>query len=170
MSAGQFVRRKRVAIPLVAATVAALGIGVSAAIPDPNGVIHGCYKQNNGDLRLVDDPSQCQNSESAIFWNQQGIQGEQGPPGVLDFYVRTEQQTFAPPVTVQFNMEATCDPGDKVTGGGVRASRFTEIEEYYDFPIQPNLDGWAASGLFTGDEEVTVEVRAVCADLPQPLD
>ena len=56
---------------------------VQAAIPDPNGVIHACYRPN-GNLRLV-DKSSCTGNETAISWNQTGPagpQGEAGPQGV----------------------------------------------------------------------------------------
>ena len=49
---------------------------VQAAIPDPNGVIHACYRAN-GNLRLV-DKSSCTGNETAISWSQSGPQGPQG--------------------------------------------------------------------------------------------
>ena len=81
------------------AGVAATGIVmiVQAAIPDPSGVIHACYRPN-GNVRLV-DKSSCTGNETAISWNQtgpagppgeagaqgtpapQGAPGPQGPPG-----------------------------------------------------------------------------------------
>src|SRR5581483_2855382 len=67
---------------------AALGIaaGVQAAVPDSNGVIHGCYKTPNGDLRVIDPASggSCKNNETALNWNQKGptgAAGAQGPAG-----------------------------------------------------------------------------------------
>src|SRR6516165_11143520 len=52
---------------------------VQAAIPDPSGVIHACYRAN-GNLRLV-DKSNCTSSETALSWNQTGPQGAPGAPG-----------------------------------------------------------------------------------------
>jgi hypothetical protein len=76
----------------LAAGLAAAGVViVQAAIPDPGGVIHACYRAN-GNLRLV-DKSSCAGNETAISWSQsgpagpqgeagpQGIPGPQGPPG-----------------------------------------------------------------------------------------
>jgi hypothetical protein len=60
-----------------------------AAIPGSDGAIQGCYKQNSGDLRVVESAGDCRKSETAIQWNQkgpvgpQGPAGEQGPPGPL---------------------------------------------------------------------------------------
>ena len=70
---------------LVAGLATAGVVIVQAAIPDPNGVIHACYRAN-GNLRLV-DKSSCTTDETALSWNQsgppgpQGIAGAQGPQG-----------------------------------------------------------------------------------------
>jgi hypothetical protein len=63
----------------VAATVAVVG-GirlVAAGLEEPE-VIHGCFSNRNGTLRIADE---CRSDETAIFWNQQGPQGPPGPPG-----------------------------------------------------------------------------------------
>jgi Collagen triple helix repeat (20 copies) len=58
---------------------AGLAMIVQAAIPDPNGLIHACYRPN-GNLRLVDKTS-CTGNETAISWNQTGPAGPQGAAG-----------------------------------------------------------------------------------------
>jgi len=73
-------RGKKWVIP-VAGAVLALAAGIAyAAIPDNGGVIHACYKNVNGLLRVVDSasPAACRQSETALSWNQQGVPG---PPG-----------------------------------------------------------------------------------------
>ena len=55
--------------------------GVHAAIPDSSGVIHGCYRNHDGSLRVVDNPTTCKHNETAVSWNQTGPQGPQGPVG-----------------------------------------------------------------------------------------
>lgn len=79
---------RRVVLLTGVVLTAVLGItaAVQAAIPDAGGVIHGCYKTNQGTLRVIDtDAGQaCANSEAALNWNQTGPagpQGAQGPPG-----------------------------------------------------------------------------------------
>lgn len=53
-----------------------------AAIPAADGTIHACFKNNNGDLRVVDAPyDSCKKNETAIQWNQTGPQGPRGLPG-----------------------------------------------------------------------------------------
>jgi hypothetical protein len=85
-------RRGSVLIGVVVGTLAAMLAGgiAWATIPGTDGVIHGCYKAKNGQLRLVDASSQskhsahhsdCRPSELSIDWNQQGPPGIQGPPG-----------------------------------------------------------------------------------------
>jgi hypothetical protein len=64
-----------------AATMIAIVAVVHATIPDSGGVIHGCYLNNSGTLRVVDDPSTCKNNETAMAWSQTGPQGQQGPQG-----------------------------------------------------------------------------------------
>lgn len=77
----------RVRIGVIAATAGvAFGIGgaVWASIPDAAGVIHACYKTQNGQVRIIDPGAggSCQPSETAIQWNQTGTQGPAGPQGV----------------------------------------------------------------------------------------
>ena len=52
-----------------------------ATIPDGAGVFHGCYQQQNGQLRVVESAGDCNSSETAIFWNQTGPVGSPGPAG-----------------------------------------------------------------------------------------
>ncbi len=47
---------------------------VLAAIPDSNGFINACYKNNGGALRVVDASTDCTNSETALDWRRDGGQ------------------------------------------------------------------------------------------------
>ena len=64
-------------------TAIVVGGGVAYAIPDQNGVIHGCYKTGDGKLRVVDTDKgeSCLQSETSIDWGQTGPQGATGPQG-----------------------------------------------------------------------------------------
>src|SRR6476646_10574416 len=74
-------RRSRRLVLLVV-TLFALAAGIAyATIADGSGVIHGCYKTQNGQLRVVPAGESCLSSEQAIQWNQGGPTGPQGPPG-----------------------------------------------------------------------------------------
>ena len=75
---------------LVVLNVAGLTVAgiVYAAIPDSNGVIHGCYANNGGRLRVIDTSAggSCNASETALHWNQSGQKGPTGPTGPSDAY------------------------------------------------------------------------------------
>ncbi len=68
----------------LAGGVFAVGIGATAlsGIPDANGVVHTCFNQNNGNWRVVADPTGCRPEEVALDINQFGQPGPQGPQGV----------------------------------------------------------------------------------------
>ena len=72
-----------IALGLIAAVFVIAGGVALGAIPSGNGTIHACYKDVNGQLRVIDDEAgdDCLLSETAISWNQQGTQGNQGPTG-----------------------------------------------------------------------------------------
>ena len=83
---GRVMRRhfSRVVIAVTAVVVVAIAGGVTYAVADigGSGVINGCYKSQNGQLRLIDPASaSCNPSETAISWNQTGPQGPAGPQG-----------------------------------------------------------------------------------------
>lgn len=53
---------------------------VQAAIPDANGVIHGCYLPS-GNLRVIDSGSTCKGSATPLNWSQTGQPGPAGATG-----------------------------------------------------------------------------------------
>ena len=82
-------RRIRVLVALLAAVLAGIATAVAlAAIPDSNGVIHGCYATASGSLRVVNASSECFVTETPLDWGVEGpagaagSQGPQGLPGV----------------------------------------------------------------------------------------
>jgi len=64
-----FSRRVRLGALLVVAVGFAAGGIAYASIPDPGGVIHGCYDKKSGALRVI-DAGPCGNREVALNWNQ----------------------------------------------------------------------------------------------------
>jgi Collagen triple helix repeat (20 copies) len=77
-------RFRRVALALIAVAVVAIAGGVTYAVADigSGGVINGCYKSQNGQLRLIDAAADsCHPSETAISWGQTGTQGPKGDKG-----------------------------------------------------------------------------------------
>jgi len=58
---------RRVCVAAVALVVFAVSAGIAwATIPGSDGLIHACYKDGNGDLRVVSDPSSCRAHETPI--------------------------------------------------------------------------------------------------------
>lgn len=76
-------RRARLGV-LVAVVLGVAAGGIAyASIPDSNGVIHGCYAQKDGRLRVIntDAGASCNTTkENPLNWNQAG------PPGPSDAY------------------------------------------------------------------------------------
>lgn len=53
-----------------------------AGIPGAEAVIHGCYQNVEGQLRVIDpDTDSCRPSELVIAWNPRGDTGAPGDPG-----------------------------------------------------------------------------------------
>ena len=67
------------------ATLTAVMGGGSAVLADhqSDGIIHGCVKVPTGALRIVSNPSECDpKHETAIEWNRQGRDGQDGAQGM----------------------------------------------------------------------------------------
>ena len=73
----------RKAVTLAVAVGAVAAGAAYAAIPDGAGVIHGCYTNRGGILRVIDPSAgtRCTSLETAISWSQQGPKGDTGAPG-----------------------------------------------------------------------------------------
>jgi hypothetical protein len=77
-------RLSRVVFAVAAVAVVAIAGGVTYAVADigGGGVISGCYKENNGRLRLIDPATDsCRRNETPISWSQTGPQGPAGATG-----------------------------------------------------------------------------------------
>jgi hypothetical protein len=113
-------------VGLVVSLAIVVVAAVQAAIPDPSGTIHACYR-SNGNLRLV-DRSSCTSSETALTWNQTGPQGPAGapgpqgppgiagPPGVAGYEIINTHETL--PLNGSIEVTATCPSGKRVIAGG----------------------------------------------------
>jgi hypothetical protein len=91
----------------LALTVALGGVAYSA-IPDPMGVIHGCYANMRGAVRIIDSTASCDAGETALNWSQQGpagpagatgpagAQGPEGPPGQPPAFTKSVVKATVP--------------------------------------------------------------------------
>src|SRR5689334_14506558 len=66
---------------LTGAAVVALVTYVTVFAAPPPTTIQACYNDTNGNLRLVDSPSDCRTHENPISWNVAGPPGSPGPAG-----------------------------------------------------------------------------------------
>jgi len=57
-------------------------VGAGGLIPDPSGLIHGCYDNATGAMRVVTSATSCAATETPISWNQAGVPGATGPIGL----------------------------------------------------------------------------------------
>jgi hypothetical protein len=152
-------RRLRPSAALVVA-IAALAISLGgvayATIPDSNGVIHGCYLNKIGTLRVIDtDTAQhCLSFETPIQWNQTGPTGAQGPAGangVSGYQIVSE--------TVPYNGSPVhqivpCPSGKKVLGAGQDGG--TALSDF------PTTDGSAWDFY---EESGPANLYVICADV-----
>ena len=65
------------------ATALTVLVSISFASSAPAQVIHACVKNPNGQLRIVNDPADCQSHETHLSWNVQGPPGPTGPTGPM---------------------------------------------------------------------------------------
>ena len=91
---------------LIVATVAlvvALGGVAYATIPDSGGIIHGCYLNSNGALRLIDTGAgqRCSANEKTVQWNQTGPAGPPGPSAFAGYADGGNQQPVNCPTNYQ---------------------------------------------------------------------
>jgi collagen triple helix repeat protein len=77
-------RVRRGALAVAAVALVAIAGAVTYAVADigGSGVINGCFKTQNGQLRVIDPATdECLPSETPISWSQTGPQGLRGPTG-----------------------------------------------------------------------------------------
>lgn len=154
---------KRWSVVVVAVVAMAVGAGIAwASIPDSDGVIHTCFK--NDKWRVIDSASEsCRPSETTLNVN----------PGAVHAVIRTETHTIHPGEGHTFT--AHCNPGEVATGGGWRLVGPVGPVDITNQGIVPQSAssepsagevpiGWKIIGAFNVDtEDHDVTVFAVCA-------
>ncbi|MCH8741334.1 hypothetical protein IH779_00250 [Patescibacteria group bacterium] len=166
---------------LAAVLLVAGGVALATShIPDQNGVINACYKNQSEQLSVVDVNGNCANNETKISWNQTGPQGpigltgpagpqgNPGSPGVSNLQRVSNQATIS---TNSFLLvSAICTDGRVVLGGGASASN-SNINVWINQPGIGINDaggsgGWTgAAGHVGGSPGFTLRVYAICANV-----
>jgi hypothetical protein len=143
-----------VGVAVLTGVAALTGAAIAfTTIPGADGLIHRCYSNSNGDLRVIDDATDsCHPNETAISWSQSGI---------LGYEVITETKTAAPAASSVAN--ARCTSGKKVLGGGYHPPGGFQVNQSF-----PQLSGAVANGwqvLVTNNNTLPADFTAyaVCA-------
>ena len=106
---GSHARRNVVAYLALGVALGAAGGVAYSSIPDPQGVIHGCYNNARGAVRVIDTGGSgvCEAGETALDWNQRGQPGPAGPPGAALTYGKSASGPVALPSPGQVKTIAT---------------------------------------------------------------
>jgi hypothetical protein len=164
MSATRPWLRRGVAFAVVAVAAAVGGVAY-AAIPDPSGVIHGCYVSGTGQLRVYDSQSptakKCASNETPLNWNQQGPQGPAGPAGPAGPTGPTGPTSPTGPTGPSGPTGPTGATGPAGTSNGYATSNTRTIDST-DPNNQEQLIG--LSGLPSGDYMVWLTITNLSGD------
>jgi hypothetical protein len=163
--------RRAAIVGATAALIVGFSVAAYATIPDSSGVIHGCRKNSDGSVRVIDSDlgQTCASGWTALNWSQAGPQGPIGPtgpqgptgPGVTYYVVDDPRTVSGGSVTTSTN----CNEGDFAIGAGnaldpvkLRVTRFwpdPNSTRSWEIQVQ-NLDS---------PNPMSWEVRLVCAHL-----
>jgi Collagen triple helix repeat (20 copies) len=133
-----------VSLAVISVAMSTFGIAVVVGIPDSAGVIHACYAQSSGAVRLVESATNCKNNETAITWNQTGQTGPQGPVGPQGPQGATGAQGPAGPQGPQGVQGATGPQGPAGPAGTARAYGTITPGANPTFNASVGLTGWTA--------------------------
>jgi hypothetical protein len=155
-------RRRHILLGAIAGAVvmAAAGSIAWAAIPDANGVIHACYKQSNGALRVIDTATEtCDASESPPSWSKSGLSG---------YEVKVAES--ATDSTPNKGVLVHCSRGKDLLGGGARVNA-SGGGVVFEVAIDASTPAFAGTWVANAHEVVPTATQwfvqgiALCADL-----
>jgi hypothetical protein len=114
--------RRSVALAVSVGSALVLAVGFAyATVTDSGGVVHGCAKTPNGQLRIVASASDCAPSETSVDWNQVGPTGPAGSPGIsgyqrllVAYFAGGQQFDSVSPKS----LTVRCPAGKQILGGG----------------------------------------------------
>lgn len=159
---------KRLVAGFVAGAIFVLGGVAVATIPDGQGVIHGCYKNNSGVVRIIDDSvDTCTSQETAITWSQTGPAGQDGTNGIDGQDGSDATATDIGDVVIFPRVTSTGTGQCQVGGDCVPVQLFLSARSF--FPLEPGeikvricIDGYScitrtpsASGAFVATDADT---------------
>jgi hypothetical protein len=153
----------------VAAALLLVGGIAVASIPDASGVIHGCRKNSDGQLRVIDSDlgQTCATGWTPLNWSQTGPQGPAGAAGVSGReVVRTALNVPANSYAAGegFSLYAFCPSGKLVVGGGGEGAAPMLLQGSRPFgdPGGAWLMLFRAADTATAFPGLTLEAYAIC--------
>jgi hypothetical protein len=144
----------------------------AGAIPGPDGVIHGCYRDTTGKLRVIAAGETCDRNETPLPWNQAGApgpkgdkgdkgdRGDAGPaglPGLSEYQTIPVQQPVSAAGAYVF--EAACPAGKTAISGGYTVPNGALVTESHPRDGDPTV--WRLA--FTVPAPTTVTLYLQCA-------
>ena len=145
----------------IVAGVVLLASGVAlASIPGPDGVIHACRSNGNGELRAVDETATCPNGWTALSWNQSGPAGSSGMSGYEVIASFSGDLDSDPGTTPE--VRALCPIGKQPVGGGF--SLFSSQESGTVAASLPAGRSWSVT-FRKGIGTLRFSVTAICVNV-----
>lgn len=179
--------RKLLIVLIVAAGLTGVGAVAYASIPGSDGVVHGCRKNSDGSVRVIDsDAGQtCVNGWTVLNWNQAGpqgpagVNGTDGADGVSGYELVTNAVTVVDgPQGPDAALVARCPAGKRALGGGggavsddgARGERndvLLQSSNPADWDGDGIWEGWRVQTRNLGDTTVgyTIRAWAICANV-----
>lgn len=123
---------------LLAMIIATAGAVIAQGlIPSSDGTIYGCYlthandNEHQGQLRVVSNPDDCKDNETAIQWSEIGPQGPQGPPGDQFLFGQScPEETYMTGITANGYIICNEIPTTpNICGNGVLEAPYEECED-----------------------------------------
>jgi hypothetical protein len=165
-------RASVVAVALTALVLTAAGVA-AASIPDPGGVIHGCRKNSDGSVRVIDSNAgqTCASGWTALNWSQTGPQGVTGATGVLGLVVVADSYQVTSTSETVATAQASCPSGKVAIAGGASSATPSgkPLTDYVLHAVGPEGSGaigttWHATYVFPSDSVGFLATAfAVCA-------
>ena len=155
-------------LALIALAVACGGVAV-AAIPGPDGKIHACYGSDMV-LKVSQHQFRCAPGTTRLVWNQKGVAGPTGAPGVSRYQVVQAESKHKK--SGYHKVKASCPRGRYPLGGGATIHGNTGDKRLMSsMPVRPKIHsrgGWQATGRQKGSTNKSfMRAYAVCAVVTQ---
>lgn len=170
-------RMRRIVLIACAALLLLSGVAY-ASIPDAGGVIHGCRKNTDGSVRVIDsDAGQtCPNGWTAFNWSQTGPQGPAGPAYLPPVGTRgTSAVSGVLGPGQEMDLRVLCWENEVVLGGGYqnRDPQNLTVVMAHDLFQQSSLsephgyEVYLIAGPNGSQDPLGVRVEATCGPIPQ---